>query len=63
MRAEFGMVGGSQRLRIATVDVAQAEEAVVAQLGGLLQGGLAAPRPKPVPFQHSAWLRAGSFPA
>ncbi len=39
VRAEFGMVGGSQRLLIATVDVAQAEEAVVAQLAGLLYDG------------------------
>lgn len=36
VRAEFGMVGGSQRLHIATVDLAQAEDAVVAQLGSLL---------------------------
>jgi len=59
VRAEFGMVGGSQRLRIATVDVAQAEDAVVAQLTSLLHGGLAVPLPGsgPVPTEHVAASR------
>ena len=63
VRAEFGMVGGSQRLRIATVDVAQAEEAVVAQLAGLLHGGLAVPSPGsgPVPTQRVPAIKL--FPA
>lgn len=61
VRAEFGMVGGSQRLRIATVDVAQAEEAVVAHLAGLLHDGLAVSRPGSVPGHRMA---AGKlFPA